>query len=222
MTLHLYYHPLSSYCWKVLIALYENDMPFDGRILEAPEAVGEWQALWPLGRFPLLRDKARGATVAEASIIIEYLGQHYHRAFAPIPSDPDSALEARLMDRLFDNYVMTPMQAIVADRLRPEGTGDPHGVGQAVALLGKVYALLEARLTGRSWAAGDAFTLADCAAFPALFYADRIVPFRATHPLLAAYLARLEARPSVARVLAEKEPWWPSFPFANGPLEMNA
>lgn len=219
MTLRLYYHPLSSYCWKVLIALYEKDIPFEGRMLEEPGVATEWLALWPIGRFPVLRDEARDATVAEASIIVEYLGLHHPGGFAPIPADADSALEARLMDRLFDNYVMTPMQAIVADRLRPDDARDPHGVAQAVASLGKAYALLEGRLAGRDWAAGDALTLADCAALPALFYADRIVPFRATHLVLAAYLARLEARPSIARVLAEKDPWWSYFPFADGPLE---
>ncbi|WP_336974679.1 glutathione S-transferase family protein [Sphingobium aromaticiconvertens] len=215
--MRLFYHPLSSYCWKVLIALYENGAPFEGLVLDNPQAAADLQALWPIARFPLLRDEQRGATVAEASIIIEYLGVHYPTAFTPIPMDVDSALEVRLMDRLFDNYVMTPMQAFVADRIRPDGTQDRHGVGQARTLLGKAYALLEERIAGRTWAAGEAFTLADCAALPALFYADKVVPFRASHPVLAAYLARLEARPSVARVLAEKEPVWAMFPFADGP-----
>jgi glutathione S-transferase len=217
MTLRLFYHPLSSYCWKVLIALHENGTPFDGVVLDNAETAAQWQALWPIARFPLLCDDARDAPVAEASIIIEYLGLHYPGSFAPIPADPDLAIEARLMDRLFDNYVMTPMQAFVADRIRPDGTGDAHGVAQARAMLGKAYALLEERIAGRTWAAGEALTLADCAALPALFYADKVVPFRASHPVLAAYLARLEARPSVARVLAEKEPVWAMFPFADGP-----
>lgn len=217
MTLRLFYHPLSSYCWKTLIAFYENATPFEGVLLDNAETAADLQALWPIARFPLLRDEDRDATVAEASIIIEYLGVHYPGAFTPIPTDADSAIEVRLMDRLFDNYVMTPMQAFVADHIRPDGTQDPHGVGQARALLGKAYALLEERIAGRTWAAGKAFTLADCAALPALFYADKVVPFRASHPVLAAYLARLEARPSVARVLAEKEPVWAMFPFAEGP-----
>lgn len=217
MTLRLFYHPLSSYCWKVLIPLYENGTPFEAILLDNAEAASDLQALWPLARFPLLRDEERRATVAEASIIIEYLGVHYPGAFAPIPADADSALEVRLMDRLFDNYVMAPMQAFVADRIRPDGTQDPFGVGEARALLGKAYTLLENRIAGRTWAAGEAFTLADCAALPALFYADKVVPFRASHLVLAAYLARLEARHSVARVLAEKEPVWAMFPFADGP-----
>lgn len=214
----LYYHTLSSYCWKVLIALYESGVPFARRMLAEEGAAAEWQALWPIGKFPILHDPVRGATVAEASIIIEYLALHDPGAFRPIPADSDAALETRLMDRLFDNYVMTPMQALVADRLRPEDQRDPLGVEQACALLGKAYALIEGRIAGRSWAAGEGFTLADCAAAPALFYADRILPLGERHPVLAAYLARLEARPSFARVLDEKKPYWSMFPFADGPL----
>ncbi|EQB32741.1 glutathione S-transferase family protein [Sphingobium ummariense] len=210
----LYHHPLSSYCWKVLIAFYENGTPFTPKRLDAAGAAEEWQALWSIGRFPVLRDPVRDTTVAEASIIIEYLARHEPGTFRPIPADPDAALEVRLMDRLFDNYVMTPMQTLVTDRLRPEDQRDPLGAVQAQELLAKSYALLDARIAEREWAAGGSFSLADCAALPALFYADRIVPLRDSHPALGTYLARLEARPSVARVLAEKEPWWHLFPFA--------
>ena len=212
----LYYHPLSSYCWKVLIALYENDTPFERAMMEEPGVTEAWLTLWPLGKFPVLRDEARDRTVAEASIIIEYLGQQRAGRFRPIPADPGDALEVRLMDRLFDNYVMTPMQKIVADRLRPDDARDAHGVGEARILLGKAYAMLEERIGARQWAAGDDFTLADCAAAPALFYADKVEPMRGGFPALAAYLDRLEARPSFARVLEEKEPWWHMFPYANG------
>ncbi|BAV64709.1 glutathione S-transferase family protein [Sphingobium cloacae] len=212
----LYYHPLSSYCWKVLIPLYENATPFTPRLLSQDEAAAEWMALWPMGKFPVLRDEARGRTVAEASIIVEYLDAHAQGPFRAIPADPDAALEARLMDRLFDNYVMGPMQAIVADRLRPQDARDPHGVEQARRTLRKSYALLEERMAGRTWAAGEDVSLADCAAAPSLFYADRVEPMRAAHPVLAAYLDRLEARESFARVLVEKEPYWPMFPYADG------
>ncbi|HKY81934.1 MAG TPA: glutathione S-transferase family protein [Sphingobium sp.] len=213
----LYYHPLSSYCWKVLIALFENDVPFERKMLEEPGVADAWLALWPLGKFPVLRDEARDRTLGEASIIIEYLGQHCPDPFRAVPQDADEALEARLMDRLFDNYVMAPMQAIVADRLRPEESRDPVGVGNARQMLGKAYAMLEERMAGRTWAAaGEDFSLADCAAAPSLFYADKVEPMRGGFPTLAAYLDRLEARPSFARVLEEKEPWWPMFPFANG------
>lgn len=212
----LYYHPLSSYCWKVLVAFYENGVPFVGRMMEDPGVAQEWTALWPIGKFPLLHDTARHATIGEASIIIEYLSQHEPGTFRPIPADPDAALETRLLDRLFDNYIMAPMQAIVADRLRPPEQRDPHGVTQARAMLGKAYAMIEARIGTRQWAVGDRFTLADCAAAPALFYADQVAPMRADFPVLGAYLARLEARPSFARVLEEKAPWWHLFPFADG------
>jgi glutathione S-transferase len=215
----LYYHPLSSYCWKVLIAFYESGIPFERRMLEADGVAQQWQALWPLGKFPVLRDPARDTTVAEASIIIEYAAIHEPGTFRPIPADPDAALETRLMDRLFDNYVMAPMQALVLDRMRPEHRRDSLAVEQAGAMLGRAYALIEGRIAGRTWAAGDSFTLADCAAAPSLFYADKIVPLRSDHPALAAYLDRLLARPSFARVLEEKEPWWSMFPFADGPLE---
>lgn len=212
----LYYHPLSSYCWKVLIAFYENGTPFTPRMLEGEDVAQEWLALWPIGKFPVLRDSTRDMTVAEASIIIEYLATHEPGTFRPIPLNPDAALQVRMMDRLFDNYVMTPMQAIVADRLRPADSRDLYGVEQARALIAKAYVLLETRIGAQGWAVGDNFTLADCAAAPALFYADRIAPIGSDHPRLAAYLARLVARPSFARVLMEKEPWWPMFPFANG------
>ena len=212
----LYYHPLSSYCWKVLIAFYEDGAPFERRMMEEPGVAEAWLTLWPLGKFPVLRDEARDQTVAEASIIIEYLGQQRAGRFRPIPADPGEALEVRLMDRLFDNYVMTPMQKIVADRLRPDDARDARGVGEARILLGKAYAMLEERIGARQWAAGDDFTLADCAAAPALFYADKVEPMRGGFPALAAYLDRLEARPSFARVLEEKEPWWHMFPYANG------
>lgn len=212
----LYYHPLSSYCWKVLIAFYENGTPFTPRMMEEEGVAQEWLALWPIGKFPLLRDSTRDMVVAEASIIIEYLATHEPGTFRPIPLNPDTALHVRMMDRLFDNYVMGPMQAAVADRIRPEGIArDPYAVEQATALLAKAYDLIEKRIAGRQWAAGADFSLADCAAAPALFYADHVLPFRDSHPNLNAYIARLEARPSFARVLEEKQPWFHHFPFAD-------
>ncbi len=217
----LYYHPLSSYCWKVLVAFYENGTPFEAKILEDEGVAQEWLAAWPVGKFPILRDPARDATIGEASIIIEYLTRHEAGTFRPIPADPDMALEVRLLDRLFDNYVMAPMQTIVADRLRAPEQKSAYGVEQARDMLGKAYAMIEARIersiAAGHWAAGSAPTLADCAAAPSLFYADKVQPLRAEFPTLGTYLDRLEAWPSFARVLADKEPWWHMFPFANGP-----
>ncbi len=214
MTLTLYAHPLSSYCWKVLIALYENDTPFEFRQLDAEheENGREFAALWPIGKMPVLSD--RGRAIAESSIIIEYLGLHHRGPVTLVPhhADPDAALTVRMMDRVFDNYVMTPVQQIVFDRIRPAETRNPHDVELARALLDKAYGWLEGELAGRSWAAGEDFSMADCAAAPALHYADKVRPFRAGFPTLGAYLDRLEARPSFARVLEEAAPYTHMFP----------
>ena len=212
--LTLFHHPLSSYCWKALLALYENGTRFAAVKIDLgnPTDRAVLAAAWSLCKFPVLRDEGRGETIPEASIIIEYLGRHYPGAFLAIPADGDAAIETRLMDRIFDNYVMTPMQAIVFDRIRPEAERSPADVARARALLATSYDLLERRLAGRTWAAGEAFTLADCAAAPSLYYADRLMPFRAAHPVLAAYMARLEARPSFARVLEEAAPYMAMFP----------
>lgn len=219
-SLELFGHPFSSYTWKALIPLYAYEVPFAFRILdqEHPDHAEVVQMAGPLGKFPVLRDPVRDATIGEASIIVEYLALHEPGTFHPLPTAPDAALEVRLMDRLFDNYVMTPMQACVGDRLRPEAARDAHGLAQTRAALAKSYAMLDQRLAGRNWAAGADFSLADCAAAPALYYADRVIPFRTDYPVLAAYLDRLEARPSFARVLREMQPWWHNFPFADGPL----
>lgn len=217
MSLIVYYHPLSSYSWKVLIALYEKGLTFDARIIDDkhPDNCGEWAGLWPMLRFPVLRDESHDRTIPETTTIIEYLDVHHPGDWRAIPADPDLAIEARILDRLFDNYVMSPTSTVVFNAVRPEGAAkDEYGIAQAKAALPRAYDMLEARLAGRTWAAGEAFTLADCAALPSLFYADWIVPFRASHPVLAAYLARLEARPSIAQVLADKDPYWTMFPFS--------
>src|SRR5512144_862698 len=192
----LYSHPFSSYCQKVLIALYENATPFEAALL-APEEPGngaEFAVLWPLQRMPLLVDADRA--VMEASIIIEHLGLFHPGPVRLIPQDPRAALEVRMMDRVFDNYVMTPMQRIVADFIRPPGARDPHGVADANALLETSYAWLDGVMAQREWAAGDRFSLADCAAAPALFYADWVHPIGDACANLRGYRARLLARPS--------------------------
>jgi len=211
--LALFAHPLSSYCQKVLIALYERDLPFEHRLLAPGEAENgaAFAAAWPMAKMPLLLDGEH--PVAESSIIIEYCDRLESDAPPMIAADPTVALEARFMDRCFDCYVMTPMQAIVSERIRPAGHPDPYGVEQARAALERAYAWLDGRLAGRTWAAGDGFGLADCAAAPALWYARHIVQFD-QYPTLAAYHARLEAHPSVARTRAEAMPYWSMFPFA--------
>jgi glutathione S-transferase len=214
MSLVLHFHPLSSFCQKVLIALYENGTPFERRIVDLGDAEsgGAFRRLWPIGKMPVLRDEGRDRTTAESSIIIEYLDLHCPGPSPLIPADRALALRARLSDRLFDLHIQLPMQKIVGDRLRPSGKTDPQGVAEAKAALATAYGVLEADLEGRTWAAGDVFTMADCAAAPALFFADKVLPFCAGHRGLAAYFERLTRRPSVARTFAEAEPYLELFP----------
>jgi len=213
MTLELYAHPFSSYCQKVLIALYENGIPFERRLLASDDArtAEEFATLWPLKRMPLLRDGER--TVVESSIIVEYLGLHHPGPVRLIPAAPGAALEVRMMDRFFDTYVHTPLQKIVADRLRSEADRDSFGVTEARRMLDTAYAWLERQLAGRRWAAGDAFSLADCAAAPALFYADWAHPIPSSHANVTAYRQRLLARPSFARAVDEARPYRSYFPL---------
>jgi glutathione S-transferase len=211
----LYAHPFSSYCQKALIALYENATPFEFRMLAVGDerAAAELKALWPLQRMPVLVD--RGRTVMEATIIIEYLGLHHPGPVRLIPEDPRAALEVRLMDRFFDNYLMTPIQRIVSDAIRAEENRDPQGVTEARALLDTAYAWLEETLrkSKRHWAAGDAFSLADCAAAPSLFYADWVHPIGERFADVIAYRRRLLARPSFARAVDEARPYRQLFPL---------
>jgi glutathione S-transferase len=214
MALSLFFHPLASYCWKTLIALYENATPFEPRLVDLgnPSERDAFLQLAPLGKFPVLQDSKRGRVLPESTIIIEYLATHYPGATELIPSDPELALEARLQDRFFDQQIHEAMQKHVLDKLRPEGSRDPYGVAQAHAQLDKAYGILEQTLATRTWAASDAFSLADCAAAPALYYANLVHPLGELHPRAAAYLERLRARPSFARVLQEAQPYFAMFP----------
>ena len=216
MTLTLHYHPFSSFCQKVLIALYERDVPFEGAVVDLGDAQQKaaLEALWPLAKFPVLQDETSGAIYAESSIIVEHLDRAHQGPAPMIPADAEAALRVRLWDRIFDNYVEHPMQKAVADNFRPEGARDPHGVEEAKVLLAKAYGTIEAELArhGQEWMAGDSFTLADCAAAPALFYADIIVPL-AGRPRLEAYYRRLLARPSFARAVEEARPYRAFFPL---------
>jgi len=214
MSLHLYFHPLASFCHKALIALYENDTPFEAVFVDLGKQAerAALLKLWPIGKFPVLRDDARDQTVPESTIIIEYLDRHYPGTTRFIPSDADRARQTRLRDRFYDLYVHEPMQKIVGDRLRPEGSKDPHGVEEARARLRTSYGMIDSEMAKRTWAAGEAFGLADCAAAPALFYANEVMPFGESHRNVAAYFGRLKARPSYARVLREAEPFFAMFP----------
>jgi glutathione S-transferase len=214
MSLTLYFHPFSSYCQKVLTALYENDTPFTPHVVDLMDAAeaAAFKKLWPIGKFPVLRDESADLTIPESTNIIEYLAQRYPGRTALLPADPDRAREARFRDRFFDLHVHEHLQKIVFDRLRPSDSKDPFGVEQAKGRLGTAYAMLEAHLASRTWAAGEDFTIADCAAAPSLFYANLVAPFTDTHKWVAAYLDRLMNRPSFARVVREAEPYRHLFP----------
>ena len=212
-SMQFFAHPFSSYCQKVLIALYENDISFEWRALtpEDERTAAEHAARWPLKRMPVLVDGDR--TVVEATIIIEYLGVHHPGPLRLIPQDADAAIDVRMMDRFFDNYIMTPMQKIVGDSLRAPENRDRQGVEDARALLDSAYAWLDDKMKGREWAAGAGFTLADCAAAPSLFYADWTHPIGAAFGNVRDYRRRLLARPSFARAVDEARPYRPFFPL---------
>ena len=214
MSLHLYLHPLASFCWKALTAFYENDTAFEPHIVDLGNETSraEFKKFWPIGKFPVLRDEARDQTIPESSIIIEYLSQHYPGKTQLVPTDADLARETRLCDRFYDLYVSEPMQKIVGDRIRPAGKNDPHGVEQAKALLQIAYGMIDDAMKTKIWVMGDGFSMADCAAAPALFYANVVMPFADTHRNAAVYLRRLMERPSFARVVREAQPYFALFP----------
>ena len=209
-TPRLYAHPFSSYSQKVLVALYENATDFEYRNLEDKDANEELTRLSPVGRFPLLVDGER--VVFESTAIIEYLQQHHPGPLQLIPEAADDAIRVRMLDRFFDNYVMTPMQTLVFDHLRPVESRDPYGTERARELLDKAYTWLDGQLQGQTWACGDAFGLADCAAAPSLFYADWVHPIADAHANLRAYRQRLLERPSFARAVDEARPFRSYFP----------
>jgi len=208
MSFKLYYHPLSSFCQKVTIALYENDIPFDGDITDvvSPGGRAAFVKIWPIVKFPVLRDEANGRIVPESSIIIEYVQNHARCKTMLVPGDSDRAHEVRLWDRFFDLHVNIPMQKVMSDRRRPEGSRDPFGVTEACDAIKAAYGVLDTVLADRHWAAGDDFSMADCAAAPALFYARMIVPF-GQHGRVADYFERLKQRPSYVRARREAEPY---------------
>ena len=211
MPLTLYAHPFSSYCQKVLVALYENDLPFTYRMLEEPGAMDELKQRWPFGRFPLLVDD--GQTVVESTVIIEHLMLAHGGRTRWLPTDPKQALEVRFLDRFFDNDVMAAMQKPVFEALRTDGTRKDEVMQQARQALDTAYAWLEQRLQGRTWAAGEQLSLADCAAAPSLFYADWVHPISDAFPTVRAYRSRLLAWPAFARAVNEGRPFRHYFPL---------
>lgn len=213
MALTLHAHPLSSYCWKLLIALDENGSAFELSPVNLgdPAERAAYAALWPTAKIPLLVDDGR--VIPETSIQIEHLDRHHPGRARLLPADPGARLEARLWDRLFDCHVMTPMQTFVAQQLRPEAERDARSSAKAQADLTMAYDMIEGRFGDRTWAAGADFSLADCAAAPALFYAAVVQPFSPGHARLAAYFERLMARPSVQRAIEGARPYFQYFPL---------
>jgi glutathione S-transferase len=214
MPLTLYYHPFSSFCQKVLIALYEKEIPFEARLVDFSDeqSAAEFRKIWPIGQFPVLRDDAVDGTIPESSIIIEYLSQRHPAGVQLLPADSEMALQTRLRDRFFDLHVHVQMQKVVTDRLRPAGRNDAYGVEMARVALRTAYGSIEREMEAKTWAIGDAFTMADCAAAPALYYANLVEPLGEQYPHTAGYLTRLIARPSYARALEEARPYFGLFP----------
>ncbi|HXD04751.1 MAG TPA: glutathione S-transferase family protein [Burkholderiaceae bacterium] len=211
MSLTLYAHPFSSYSQKVLIALYENATAFEWRVLDgSPEVTREWATLWPMAQMPLLRDGER--VVIESTVIIEHLQIHHPGPVRLLPADPAAALEVRFMDRVFDQHVMGPMQAIVNDFRRPAEQRHPPTVHEARNRLEQIYAWLDSRLAGRTWAVGEDFGLAECAAAPSLFYADWVHEIAPAYERLRSYRTRLLERASFKRAVEEARPFRGFFP----------
>jgi glutathione S-transferase len=215
MSLKLYYHPFASFCQKVLIALYENGIAFEPHIVDFgdPKSRADFLAIWPIGRFPVVQEGANGRIIPESTIIIEYLAQRYSGPTDLVPRDPDLALRTRQWDRFYDHYVDVPMQKIVTDCLRPPSRNDAHGVEEARAMLKTSYDIIEREMAGKEWATGAGFSMADCAAAPALFYANIVEPIGETHPNLRAYFGRLMSRPSFVQVVEEASPYMKNFPY---------
>lgn len=211
MSLTLYYHPLASFCHKVLIALYENDTGFERRIIDLGDDAdrAELLALWPIGKFPVIRDHTRKRDVAETTIIIEYLERFFPGERPLIPREWEDALQVRLWDRFFDNYLQVPMQQIVSDHMR----GAKGDVSREKATLETAYGMIDQQMASKMWVAGQDFSMADCAAAPALFYTSTLQPFPPKLGPLRAYFDRLMERPSVQRVIEEARPYFPLYPF---------
>lgn len=211
MSTILYYHPLSSFCWKALIGLYELEIPFEKKLVDFgnPEERAAFLRLWPIGKFPLLKHGER--ILPESSSILEYADGLTTTTKRLVPADPALALQCRFQDRVYDHYVHIPMQKVVDDVIRPADKKDPYGAEHAKARIQTAYGVVEGQLAG-NWALGEGFSLADCAAFPALFYANKVSPIGASHARLTAYFERLQRRPTIARVLDEAAPFMKMFP----------
>ncbi len=213
MTLKLYLHPLSSFCWKVLIAFYESGIPFEPVTINLmdPSARADYLKLSPFAKIPTLVDGDR--VVNETSIMIEYLAIKFPAAAKLLPKDSAEALKVRALDRFFDLYLNSPLGRIAGDRMRPEARRDPIGIEQIMKDMRTAVSIVEKDMAARTWAVGESFTMADCAAAPALYYVNKLVPYTPNYPNTARYLERLQTRPSVARAIREAEPYFHMVPY---------
>ena len=214
MALTLYMHPLSSFCHKALIALYENTIAFTPQVVNLgdPVARDNFRKVWPIGKFPVLRDAARDQTIPESTSIIEYLAQHYPGPVKLIPDEPQLAARVRSADRFYDLHVHAPLQKLVGDKLRPADGHDPIGVNEAREQLRTALRIADSEMATRRWAVGELFSMADCAAAPPLFFINKMLPLAGEFPHVSAYLERLMKRPSYARALVEAQPFLALFP----------
>ena len=214
MALTLYMHPLSSFCHKALIALYENAIAFTPQVVDLgdPVARDNFRKVWPIGKFPVLRDAARDQTIPESTSIIEYLEQHYPGPVKLIPEEPQLAARVRSADRFYDLHVHAPLQKLVGDKLRPADGHDPIGVNEAREQLRTALRIADSEMATRRWAVGELFSMADCAAAPPLFFINKMLPLAGEFPHVSAYLERLMKRPSYARALVEAQPFLALFP----------
>jgi glutathione S-transferase len=214
MALTLYMHPLSSYCHKALIALYENAIAFTPQVVNLgdPAERDNFRKLWPIGKFPVLRDDARGQTIPESTCIIEYLARHYPGPVELIPDEPELAAQVRATDRFYDLHVHDPLQRIVADKLRPADGHDPIGVSEAKERLRTALRFADREMATRYWAIGELFSMADCAAAAPLFFINKMLPLAPEFAHVSAHLERLMKRPSYARALLEAQPYMHFFP----------
>ena len=209
--LALYGHPFSSYTWKALIALYASGIPFDFRNVDEthPENAVVVAATGPLGKFPVLAENGR--RVFEATAIIEYLVAHHPAAASLLPSDPKAAVVTRMMDRVFDNYVMGPMQEVVAAYIRRPDSPEPDVLARSRDQLDRSYAWLDKWLDGHPY--GESVSLVECAAAPALFYADWVHPIPSSFTRLLRFRAHLLALPAMARCVDDARPFRSYFPL---------
>jgi len=219
MTLQLWSHPLASFCHKVLIALAEKRIEFKSVLVDFgnPDSAAAFRKVWPMAKMPVLVDDDTGMTVGETTIILDYLEARFPESPRLLPMDLEGGLAARFWERFFDLYVELPMQKIVLDRLRPEGKGDAFGVEQAYAQLREAYGTIERQVADKTWVTGSDYTIGDCSASPALFYANTVEPIGSDCPAAKDYLERLMTRPSYARILREAEPYFGNFPMPRKP-----